>query len=144
DSGTLPAIRGMSFEDLLNQTPPGGYLAIMAYLHQTHMIDEAIGALRRSILERRRIPTTFGYGPRFLHSTGQLHKGGKPNGAFLQLVSEASEVKPIPGQAYDFEVLVAAQAIGDMEALVSRKLPASRLTLGVDAANQINKLAWLV
>lgn len=144
DSGILPEVRGISFEDLLERTPSGGYLAIMAYLHQTQMIDDAVAVLRRSILERRRIPTTFGYGPRFLHSTGQLHKGGKPNGVFLQLVSEDSGVKPIPGRAYDFKVLVAAQALGDMEALASRKLPTSQVTLGADAADQINKLVRLV
>ena len=144
ESGKLPTAKSESFADLLVHTPAGGYLAIMAYIHQTDATDAALDSLRRLILEKCKIPTTLGYGPRFLHSTGQLHKGGKPNGAFLQLVQPEAEAIPIPGQPYGFDVLVAAQALGDMDSLTSRDRPASRIELGADPAADIKRLERFV
>jgi hypothetical protein len=76
------------------------------------------------------VATTSGYGPRFLHSTGQLHKGGPAEGVFLQVVQEDTTDVPIPGQPYSFSVLKQAQAIGDLRSLESRRLPVLRVNLG--------------
>lgn len=144
ENGALPAAEPGSFEELLADTPSGGYLAIMAYIHQTDATDAALESLRRLILEKRNIPTTLGYGPRFLHSTGQLHKGGKPNGAFLQLVQPEADAIPIPGQPFGFDVLVAAQSLGDMDSLQSRGRPVARIELGADPAADIKRLKKFV
>jgi hypothetical protein len=84
--------------------------------------------------------TTFGYGPRYLHSTGQLHKGGPPTGRFLQLVSAPSRDLEIPGADYSFGTLIAAQAAGDLETLRSHGLPAERVDVQGDPAAGIRTL----
>ena len=85
--------------------------------------------------------TTFGYGPRFLHSTGQLHKGGPPEGRFLQLVHDSEPDVEIPGESYGFTRLKHAQAIGDLETLRGHDLPAHRVTLtGDDPAAALRAL----
>jgi len=109
---------------------PRSYVATMAYVAPDPAVDEALTALREAIRARTQAATTVGYGPRFLHSTGQLHKGGAPVGVFLQLVDDGSAGVAIPGQPYDFAALVRAQAIGDGEALRSRGLPFLRVELG--------------
>ena len=119
----------------------GSYVAAMAYLAPEPAVDEALTALRTAIRRRTRAATTVGYGPRFLHSTGQLHKGGAPSGVFLQLVDSGRDGVDIPGQPYDFAALVRAQAIGDGQALRSRELPFLRFELGADAAAEITALA---
>jgi glucose-6-phosphate isomerase len=104
-----------------------GYVAIMAYLDRK---DEAKIAQIRSILsEKIGKPVTFGWGPRFLHSTGQFHKGGQQNGSFLQITGTPSTDIAIPGQNFGFKTLVAAQALGDGKALASRKYPLLRFNL---------------
>ncbi len=77
-------------------------------------------ALRHAVRDRRRVATSLGYGPRFLHSTGQLHKGGPNTGVFLQITARDPEDLPIPGQRYSFGVLAGAQAQGDFDVLVER------------------------
>ena len=84
--------------------------------------------------------TTFGYGPRFLHSTGQLHKGGPPTGRFLQLVDEPERDADIPGTGYSFSTLIAAQAAGDLETLRAHGLPAARVRLDGDPASAVRAL----
>ena len=96
---------------------PGDYLAIMVYARPTLELDGALASLRQRVLERHRIATTLGYGPRFLHSTGQLHKGGPDSGLFLQLTEGHKEELSIPGEEYSFSVLADAQALGDLRAL---------------------------
>ena len=108
---------GGSFEKLLADVGPSDYLAIMAYVRQTHEADRAFNALRRAAIEKYGIATTLGYGPRFLHSTGQLHKGGPSSGLFLQLTADHGESLAIPGKPYSFGTLADAQALGDLEAL---------------------------
>jgi hypothetical protein len=88
--------------------------------------------IRTLIRDKTRRATTVGYGPRFLHSTGQLHKGGAPIGWFLQLVAEHPEDREIPGEAYTFGELIDAQAIGDARTLRDHNLPILRLNLGQD------------
>ena len=82
----------------------------------------------------KKVATTAGYGPRFLHSTGQLHKGGPKTGLFLQIVQDDTKDVAIPGQPYSFSVLKQAQAIGDLQSLTSRRMPVVRVTLGHDPA----------
>ena len=104
-------------------------------------IDEAVAELRGVIRDATKATTTFGYGPRYLHSTGQLHKGGPPVGRFLVLVHDADEDVEIPGQPYSFRVLKNAQAFGDLETLRSRGRAAEKLRLeGGDAAAVVRDL----
>ncbi|MEE8465588.1 MAG: glucose-6-phosphate isomerase, partial [Dehalococcoidia bacterium] len=117
-SGELPEMEQPgSLKELLAMSGPGDYLAIMAYVRQTPEFDLALEALRREVAEKHGIATTMGYGPRFLHSTGQLHKGGPASGLFLQLTAEHAEDVVIPGVPFTFGVLADAQAVGDLRAL---------------------------
>ena len=127
-SGALPdAPQTMPAADLLSQIRPGDYVAIMAYAQQTPELDAAVDDLRRAMMTRYRVATTMGYGPRFLHSTGQLHKGGPPSGLFLQLVEDVGDDVEIPGHPYSFGVLASAQALGDLRALEASGRRVSRL-----------------
>ena len=106
---------------------PSHYIAIMAYLARG--IDDEVTLLRPLIAEKSGKGTTFGWGPRFLHSTGQFHKGGQHNGAFLQITGENSADLPIPHQSFSFHTLLMAQALGDGQALTTRKFPLMRIHL---------------
>lgn len=119
----------------------GAYVATMAYLAPDAAVDEALTQLRVAIRARTKVATTVGYGPRFLHSTGQLHKGGAPIGVFVQLVDGSDTAVDIPGERYDFAALVRAQAIGDGQALRSHGLPFLRIELGDDPSGGIAALA---
>ena len=114
-------------KNLINSTPADGYIAITAYLDRRD--DIKVLELRRILAEKSGRPVTFGWGPRFLHSTGQFHKGGQPNGVFLQITGAVAKDFTIPGQKYGFEVLVMAQALGDGRALAERNYPIARLHL---------------
>ena len=109
-----------------------GYVSIQAYIAQTPERDAALRAIRTRFRDRTHRATTVGYGPRFLHSTGQLHKGGAPSGWFLQLVCEHPVDRDIPGQDYTFGQLIDAQAIGDARTLEQHDLPVLRINLGQD------------
>ena len=140
DSGTEFAGGTASLGDLLAQARSGDYLAIMAYLQQTPQVDRALNSLRAQVLGRYNIATTAGYGPRFLHSTGQLHKGGPDSGLFLQLTQELKVDVPIPGQPYTFGVLAEAQSRGDYQALIKAGRRAAKLHLARDPAAGIGQL----
>jgi transaldolase / glucose-6-phosphate isomerase len=100
-----------------------------------------VAELRAAVRDATHAATTFGYGPRFLHSTGQLHKGGAPHGRFLQLIHDSEPDVDIPGESYSFTRLKHAQAIGDLETLRGHGLPAERVTLtGDDAAAALREL----
>lgn len=105
----------------------GGYIAIMAYLDRRD--DAKVAELRSILAKKSNKPTSFGWGPRFLHSTGQFHKGGQRNGSFLQITGETSLDIEIPGRTFGFKTLVAAQGLGDGRALTKRKYPLLRLHL---------------
>jgi glucose-6-phosphate isomerase len=105
----------------------GGYISIHAYLDRRD--DVRLEELRKVLSLKTGHPVTFGWGPRFLHSTGQFHKGGQQNGAFLQITGEASCDFAIPGSNFGFKTLVLAQALGDNRALGQRKFPLLRLHL---------------
>jgi glucose-6-phosphate isomerase len=127
-----------ALRDLVNGVDTVGYLAVMAYLDR--LADtEAAGIrplLARAGQER---PVTFGWGPRFLHSTGQYHKGGPQVGSFLQITGAVREDLPVPGQQYTFGTLQAAQAAGDRKALADRGRPVLHLHL-IDRAAGIAQL----
>jgi len=106
---------------------PISYFAVMAYL--TRGTENEITKLRSTISNKTNKPTSFGWGPRFLHSTGQFHKGGQQNGAFIQITADSQVDVHIPNQTYSFAQLIMAQALGDAKALTERDLPLIRLHL---------------
>ncbi|MEA2307003.1 MAG: transaldolase / glucose-6-phosphate isomerase [Solirubrobacteraceae bacterium] len=125
---------------LLGDAAPPAYVATMAYVAPGDAFDAAIAELRTTIRDARKASTTFGYGPRFLHSTGQLHKGGPRTGRFLQLVHHAEPDVAIPGAPYTFEGLKRAQATGDLQTLRDHGLPAERVTLTGDPVQAVRDL----
>jgi transaldolase/glucose-6-phosphate isomerase len=116
---------------LLGASPPD-YVAIMAYAKPSPELDAAAAELRAAVRQPTRATTTFGYGPRFLHSTGQFHKGGPKTGRFLQLIHDGTTDVEIPGAPYTFTTLENAQAIGDLNTLRALGLPAERVRLQGD------------
>jgi glucose-6-phosphate isomerase len=129
-SGHLPELETTgSLADLLSNAAEDRYLAVMAYLNQTSEIDMALRKLRKKVAEMYRMATTLGYGPRFLHSTGQLYKGGKNTGLFFQLTVDHEKDLPVPGKPYSFGTVANAQALGDLQALqaAGRKVVRSNL-----------------
>jgi len=119
----------------------GDYVAVQAYLPPSITVREAVETLQRSLLERYGRATTLGFGPRFLHSTGQLHKGGPPGGHFLQLTNEIMNDVAVPEESYSFGRLIAAQALGDLLALVQRGRSVLRVELGRDLLGGLAALA---
>jgi glucose-6-phosphate isomerase/transaldolase/glucose-6-phosphate isomerase len=111
---------------------PAGYVSLQAYFAPTAARDAALSRLRVLLRDVTRRATTAGYGPRFLHSTGQLHKGGPPIGWFLQLTADHPVDRPIPGWPYTFGQLIDAQAQGDFETLESHDLPVLRIHFRAD------------
>jgi hypothetical protein len=108
---------------------PGDYVALTAYVARTSKTEKALRAIRAAIRDKYKAATTVGYGPRFLHSTGQLHKGGADNILCVQFVADVGQDEAIPGEAYSFGVLEAAQALGDFQSLKSRGRRALRMQL---------------
>jgi transaldolase / glucose-6-phosphate isomerase len=126
---------------LLGGLAPPSYFALQAFLAPSGDFDAAAAELRIAVRNATGAATTFGYGPRYLHSTGQLHKGGPPTGRFLQVVHDPEPDVEIPGESYGFTRLKHAQAIGDLEALRGHALPAERVTLhGEDPAAALRAL----
>ena len=129
---------------LLDEAAPPAYVATMAYVPPSARTDAALTRLRTAVRDGRRTATTVGYGPRFLHSTGQLHKGGPAFGLFLQVTSGAETDLEVPGAAYSFSTLVQAQAAGDRRALRARGLPLLHVHIEGDAAAGLQRLSQLV
>jgi transaldolase/glucose-6-phosphate isomerase len=117
---------------LLESVKPGDYFAITAYLHETRETEGALQRIRLKVRDALKVATTVGFGPRFLHSTGQLHKGGPDTGVFLQVTAEPAAAVPIPGKPWGFGEVVAAQAAGDLAALQSRGRRALTVHLSQD------------
>jgi hypothetical protein len=118
----------------LDRLRPGDYFALLAYLEMNDAHKRALSAMRLSVRDRKRVATCLGFGPRFLHSTGQAYKGGPNTGVFLQLTAEDAVDLPVPGQKYTFGVVKAAQARGDFQVLAERERRALRVHLGKDVA----------
>ncbi|MSP21734.1 MAG: glucose-6-phosphate isomerase [Dehalococcoidia bacterium] len=128
-SEAAPASATPSARALLDATQPGDYLAILAYLPRTTEIDARLQRVRVALRDRLHVATTIGYGPRYLHSTGQFHKGGPANGAFIEVVGDDPADLAIPGQPFSFGTLKHAQARGDLELLLAGGRPVARATL---------------
>ncbi|HEY5335800.1 MAG TPA: glucose-6-phosphate isomerase, partial [Mycobacteriales bacterium] len=128
DAGTLRD----AITALLGQVGDGGYLAVMAYLDR--ISEASVATVRSALASRLPHPVTFGWGPRFLHSTGQFHKGGPQVGVFLQVTAEADGDVPIPDRPFDFARLQRAQSLGDLHALEERHRPVVRVHLTHRAA----------
>ena len=124
----------------LDRLPPRGFIGIQAYLAATPQRTAMLTELRVALRDATQRATTVGYGPRFLHSTGQLHKGGAPIGWFLQIVADRSPDLPIPGAPYTFGELIDAQALGDARSLVAHGLPILRVKLGSDPDAGLRRL----
>lgn len=129
------------FEKALSHAGPGKYLAILAYVTPSQKVDAAIGALRKYVLATRHLPSTAGYGPRYLHSTGQLHKGGPNAGLFVELIEEMKPDVPVPDQPFTFGTLAQAQAVGDYQSLQAHGRVVVRIAVGRRPALGIRALA---
>jgi len=152
EKGTLPAgetapLTDEAFKTFINQARLGDYLSIHAYVRPTPATDAALNDLRLRLRDKLKLATTVGYGPRFLHSTGQLHKGDGGNGLFIQLTSDATQNVPIPDEAgqpsaaMTFGVLKNAQALGDAQALRNAGRRVIRFDLGTDVVGGLNRMA---
>jgi transaldolase / glucose-6-phosphate isomerase len=127
-------------EGFLDQVRLGNYLAIMAFCDRTVETDIRLTEIRRMLGQRLNVATTLGYGPRFLHSIGQLYKGGPIEGAFLQIVIDPSSDLAIPDESYSFGTLFSAQSLGDFEALGKRRRPLLRLKITGDPVAGLNRV----
>ena len=128
----------------LAQCRPGDYLALMAFLDKSDEADSLLQRIQCRIQQSSKAPVTLGYGPRFLHSTGQFHKGGPNNGLFIQLTADDTEDVPIPGRKYTFGIVKQAQAMGDAIALKSKGRPFIRLHLGSDVIGGLQSVLDLI
>jgi len=144
-TGALPTVPHLSpkagLARLLAHARATGYLAILGYITPSAQCERALAALRKAILLRYQLPTTAGYGPRYLHSTGQLHKGGPNSGLFLEVVESMKPDLPIPNQPHTFGTLAQAQAIGDLQSLLAHGREAVRVNLGRTPAMTLQTLA---
>ena len=128
----------------LGRIRPGDYAALLAYVEMTGAHEAALQAMRTRLRDRHRVATCVGFGPRFLHSTGQAYKGGPNTGVFLQITCDDAQELPVPGQRYGFGVVKAAQARGDFEVLAERGRRALRVHLGADVAAGLRGLGRAV
>lgn len=125
----------------LNQIRPGDYFATLAYLTMSAENEKVIQQFRHKVRDSKKVATCLGFGPRFLHSTGQDYKGGPNSGVFLQITSDHAEDLAIPGQKYTFGVVIAAQAAGDLAVLQQRGRRALRVHLPGDVDAGLKALA---
>jgi hypothetical protein len=124
---------------LLSQVEGDRGLAILVYLPQRPEIERRLAALRKVLRDRAGLATTLGFGPRYLHSTGQIHKGGSDDQVFLLITAGPEVDVPVPGAGYSFGVLERAQALGDLQALLERRRRAFGLHL--DGPARIREVA---
>jgi len=127
-------------QQFLESVQPGDYLALLAYLHRTPATQELLTSFRVHLRERTQTATTLGYGPRYLHSAGQLHKGGPNTGLFLLLTADPAEDLPIPGEAYGFGTLQRAQVLGDYRSLADKGRRVLRVHLRGDVETALDHL----
>ena len=122
----------------------GDYFALLAYVEMNAEHESLLQSLRLAVRDRKHVATVLGFGPRFLHSTGQAYKGGPNSGVFLQITCDDAQDLPVPGQKYTFGIVKAAQARGDFQVLADRKRRALRVHLGSDIKAGLTKLSELV
>jgi hypothetical protein len=143
-SATTP---GEALHNFVNQGGDGAYIALQAYIQPTAEAESALQDLRLKLRNQTRRATTLGFGPRFLHSTGQLHKGDAGNGLFIQFTADSPQDVDIPDEAGEsasamsFGTLELAQALGDRQALLDNDRRVIRFHLGADAVGEIKRLA---
>ncbi|MEE8302956.1 MAG: transaldolase, partial [Candidatus Tectomicrobia bacterium] len=128
----------------LNRLTAGDYCALLAYIERNDVHQEQLQAMRHAVRDAKRVATCLGFGPRFLHSTGQAYKGGPNTGVFLQITCDDAADLTVPGQKYTFGVVKTAQARGDFEVLASRERRALRVHLGPDVRAGLTKLHDIV
>jgi transaldolase / glucose-6-phosphate isomerase len=150
DEATRDLLRrgGSSMQEIvtahLSRIKPGDYLAVTQYIEELNNYESLLQQVRIAVRDEKKVATTSGYGPRFLHSTGQLHKGGPDTGVFLQITSEDINDIEIPGEKFTFGVLKQAQALGDFESLAARGRRAIRVDLGRDVEKGLRRLLALI
>jgi glucose-6-phosphate isomerase len=128
----------------LSQASRGDYISIQAYLTENPATETALNSIRMYLRNQLHLAATLGYGPRFLHSTGQLHKGGPNTGLFIQLTADDPEDVPVPGRPYTFGLLKRAQALGDLEALRKHGRRVVRIHLGAEVNQGLAELEQAV
>jgi transaldolase/glucose-6-phosphate isomerase len=138
-------VQGATLEEALRAhlgtIKAGDYFALLAYIEMSAQHQDALQSMRKRVRDSKRVATCLGFGPRFLHSTGQAYKGGPNTGVFLQITCDDAQDLPVPGQKYTFGVVKAAQAAGDLEVLRERGRRALRIHLGADVGAGLTKLA---
>lgn len=133
-----------AFEQQLTAIKPGDYVAFLSFVEDTPEVDGKLQDIRTRLRDKTKCATTIGYGPRFLHSTGQLHKGGPNSGVFFQIGAKDQVDFPIAGEPYTFSTLKEAQALGDFRALQGRGRRVVRVNLGDDLLAGLARLEGLV
>lgn len=151
DSANASALRGngeKSVGDLirahLDRIKPGDYFGLLGYIPMFPEYEDKLQAIRKQILETKHVATVLGFGPRFLHSTGQAYKGGPNSGVFVQITCDEAQDLPVPQQKYTFGVVKTAQARGDFEVLAQRQRRALRVHLGKNVSQGLDQLANLI
>lgn len=124
----------------LSRLGAGDYFALLAYVDMNAAHEAELSAMRNSVRRAKSVATCLGFGPRFLHSTGQAYKGGPNTGVFIQITADSSAALPIPGRKVDFGVVAAAQAAGDFQVLIDRERRAIRVHLGADVLAGLQQL----
>ncbi len=145
DEANQVALKGSSTLDELmanhiSRVQPGDYFAMNVYVERTDAVHAIFDRIRTKIRETKQVATTLGYGPRFLHSTGQLHKGGPNSGVFIQVTCDDADDLEIPDEPYSFGILKAAQALGDLQSLTSRQRRVIRVHVGSDVVKGLTRL----
>lgn len=130
----------MLLDRFLEDVKPGDFVTLQAYLTESPLMTEALGKFQACLRDITKLATTKGYGPRFLHSTGQFHKGGPNGGHFIQLTQDIGEDAPLPGRKYTFGLFRDAQVLGDQATLVKHERRVIRIHLGSDPVAGVNKL----
>ncbi|HXH68976.1 MAG TPA: bifunctional transaldolase/phosoglucose isomerase [Pyrinomonadaceae bacterium] len=128
----------------LDKIKENDYFALLAYIEMNRENENLLQEIRHQVLQEKRVATCLGFGPRFLHSTGQAYKGGANEGVFLQVTSNDATDLRVPGQKYTFGIVKAAQARGDFQVLLDRSRRALRVHLGENAAEDLRKLAEII
>jgi len=146
--GSLPDDEEIADDDAIRaqvqSIQPGDYVAFLDYIEELPELDRKLLEIRTSLRDRAKCATTNGYGPRSLHSTGQLHKGGPNTGVFFQIEAKDKTDLPVPGEPYTFSILKQAQALGDFRALRTRGRRAVRIDLGDDPAASLDRLHQVI
>ena len=128
----------------LDRIQAGDYFGLLAYIPMFPNYETKLQEIRERVIDAKQVATVLGFGPRFLHSTGQAYKGGPNSGVFVQITCDEAEDLPVPGQKYTFGVVKAAQARGDFQVLADRHRRALRVHLGADVEKGLDQLSTLI